>query len=315
MECTSGSKGKHIMKLSMSNERLGGIGMMCFRRISLLFMSFVLSLSLCREGNKGTFFAYAENSTAPNRIVVFPVWAEEILLELVDTDCIVWVGHPYLKEAETYWPTMKETKEICGSIWQETDDSEILKRSPDLIICSDELSCDYDAIFPNLSKAEIPVVFMKQPETISEIIEAILTLGNITGQEQKATELCNWFQLEVEKLAALRSKIPENKRLTAVLNNEFQEEFQLLADMTGMINLLQDCGNYIEVSDALIAELNPDIVVELNVCFDANGIYLPEQGNAESPYSVISINLHPSQYIIQDCYSMMKAVYPFLFQE
>ena len=26
--------------------------------------------------------AYAENSKTPNRIVVFPVWAEEILLEL-----------------------------------------------------------------------------------------------------------------------------------------------------------------------------------------------------------------------------------------
>lgn len=137
--------------------------------------------------------AYAENSKTPNHIVVFPVWAEEILLELVDTDCIVWVGHPYLEEAETYWPTMKDTKEICGSIWQETDDSEILKLSPDLIICPDELSGDYDAIFPNLSKAEIPVVFMKQPETVSEIIESIFTLGNVTHQEQKATELCNQF--------------------------------------------------------------------------------------------------------------------------
>ena len=41
--------------------------------------------------------AYAENSKTPNHIVVFPVWAEEILLELVDTDCIVRVGHPYLE--------------------------------------------------------------------------------------------------------------------------------------------------------------------------------------------------------------------------
>ena len=259
--------------------------------------------------------AYAENSKTPNRIVVFPVWAEEILLELVDTDCIVWVGHPYLEEAETYWPTMKDTKEICGSIWQETDDSEIMKLSPDLIICPDELSGDYDAIFPNLSKAEIPVVFMKQPETVSEIIESIFTLGNVTHQEQKATELCNQFQLEVEKLAALRRKIPENKRLTAVLNYEFQEDFQLVADMTGIINLLQEYDSYMEVSDDLIDELTPDIVVELNVCLDSNGIYLPEQGNAESPYPVISINLHPSQYIIQDCYSIMQKVYPFLFQE
>ena len=193
--------------------------------------------------------------------------------------------------------------------------SEILKLSPDLIICPDELSGDYDAIFPNLSKAEIPVVFMKQPETVSEIIESIFTLGNVTHQEQKATELCNQFQLEVEKLAALRRKIPENKRLTAVLNYEFQEDFQLVADMTGIINLLQEYDSYMEVSDDLIDELTPDIVVELNVCLDSNGIYLPEQGNAESPYPVISINLHPSQYIIQDCYSIMQKVYPFLFQE
>lgn len=39
---------------------------------------------------------------------------------------------------------------------------------------------------------------MKQPETVSEIIESIFTLGNVTHQEQKATELCNQFQLEVE---------------------------------------------------------------------------------------------------------------------
>lgn len=184
-----------------------------------------------------------------------------------------------------------------------------------MIICPDELSGDYDAIFPNLSKAEIPVVFMKQPETVLEIIESIFTLGNVTHQEQKATELCNQFQLEVEKLAALRRKIPENKRLTAVLNYEFQEDFQLVADMTGIINLLQEYDSYMEVSDDLIDELTPDIVVELNVCLDSDGIYLPEQGNAESPYPVISINLHPSQYIIQDCYSIMQKVYPFLFQE
>ena len=137
-------------------------------------------------------------------------------------------------------------------------------------------------------KAEIPVVFMKQPETVLEIIESIFTLGNVTHQEQKATELCNQFQLEVEKLAALRRKIPENKRLTAVLNYEFQEDFQLVADMTGIINLLQEYDSYMEVSDDLIDELTPDIVVELNVCLDSDGIYLPEQGNAESPYPVIS---------------------------
>lgn len=97
------------------------------------------------------------NSKTPNHIVVFPVWAEEILLELVDTDCIVWVGHPYLEEAETYWPTMKDTKEICGSIWQETDDSEILKLSPDLIICPDELSGDYDAIFRTCLRPKYPL--------------------------------------------------------------------------------------------------------------------------------------------------------------
>lgn len=257
--------------------------------------------------------AYAENITFPNRIVVFPIWAEEILIELVDTDRIVRVGHPYLEDAEAYWPTMKDTKEICGSMWQETDDLEIVKLSPDLVIWSYELSCDYDAIFPNLAKAQIPVVFMKNPETISDIIDSILALGSITGESQKAIDLCNRFQLDVEKLAALRSKIPENKRLTAILDHEWQKDFQLVADMTGMINLLQGCENYFEVSDDLIAELNPDLVVELNVDFDSNGLYLPAQTNEESHYPVAAINLHPSQYIIRDCYTIMQKAYPFLF--
>lgn len=258
---------------------------------------------------------YAEDIVSPNRIVVFPIWAEEILLELVDIDRLVWVGHPYLEEAEMYWPTMKETKNICGTIWQECDDAEILSLSPDLIVWPYELANDYSAILPNLYEAQIPVAFLKKPDSASEIANTIITLGNITGERQKAAALYNRFQSEVEELAALRSMIPENKRLAAILDDEWQEDFQLVADITGIVNLLQGCENYFEMSDDRIAELNPDIVVKLNVYLDSNGLYLPVQTTEENHYPVAAINLHPSQYIIQDCYTIMQKAYPFLFAQ
>lgn len=64
--------------------------------------------------------AHAEAETsavtlAPSRIIVFPLYAAEILLDLVEPDRIVYVGHQNIEDGNAYSPTMYLTQGIPGS--------------------------------------------------------------------------------------------------------------------------------------------------------------------------------------------------------
>lgn len=65
--------GRYLTLIGIINQRLGGMSTMYSRKIVLLFMSFVLALSLCSAGDKGAFFAYAENENSMSQNSAVPM--------------------------------------------------------------------------------------------------------------------------------------------------------------------------------------------------------------------------------------------------
>lgn len=51
-------------------------------------------------------------ASVPQRIIVLPFFAEEILLSMIGPDRIIGIGHEYLDNGEAISPTMPLTRQI-----------------------------------------------------------------------------------------------------------------------------------------------------------------------------------------------------------
>ena len=71
----------------------------CLRKtIRTLLLCFLVIISLL-----GLFLRFNMRSLGkPQRIIVFPVYAEEILLELINKDRIIYVGHEYFENGSFF---------------------------------------------------------------------------------------------------------------------------------------------------------------------------------------------------------------------
>lgn len=135
--------------------------------------------------------------------MVFPVFAEEILLELAGADKLVYVGHAYMENSKAYTPTMELVKTKPGSNWQNCSEEELLALKPDLVILDEEMVNCYADIFPKMTQANIPFGFLSSPQSVEEIGAAILQLGQLVGEEQKANQMIEALALELDAIHAL----------------------------------------------------------------------------------------------------------------
>lgn len=151
----------------------------------LLIGSSIVYLLLCILPGYGV--AFSDEQASPKRIIVFPLYAEEILVDLVGTDRIVYVGHQQIED-ESYSPIIKYVSHIPGANWQNSDECELLQLDPDLIVLDKDLMSDYVEIFPALSqRAEF--LFVDEPESIDEIKSLIMQIGDAVGERERAHEI------------------------------------------------------------------------------------------------------------------------------
>ena len=149
----------------------------------------------------------------PQRIVVFPLFAEEMLLEMVGPDRIVYVGHEYFENGEACSPTMGLTKNIEGRYWNMSIDERIFAHNPDLIVLEEVFSSDYAEIWPELYQASIPFLFLDKPKTIEDIRDVLITLGAAVGEPEKAARMVEDMEAGLAQIAAIVSAVPEEKRV------------------------------------------------------------------------------------------------------
>ena len=109
---------------------------------------------------------------SPQRIVVLPLFAEEMLLEMIGPERIVGVGHEYFENGEAISPTMALTEYIQVLTIDDTEG--VLAVKPDLVVLwemvSNENNYYREALLPELEHAGVPVLFVETPTDFDEVM-------------------------------------------------------------------------------------------------------------------------------------------------
>lgn len=315
--------------------------------LSLLLLSFcIVPLGTEITHANGEAKALAQFSEAPQRIVVFPLFAEEMLLEMIGPDRIVYVGHEYWENGEVHSPTMALTKHIPGRYWNMCDVEEILELKPDLVILDKSFLCDYDMIFPELVQANIAFFFLDTPETIEDIMNALIVLGEAVGAPEKAAQMVRDMDAALVEIAETVAGIPEEQRVRAAYWGredgssdggvccELPNNFSLIAHAAGVINASGSDADYEAISIKRLVEWNPDLLAIVPVSYNSDGsiweisgdfvewftnsfLDNPELSNVTA---IKNRNVHPlrlseSQFIVQSVKDLAQLAYPDLFPE
>ena len=257
---------------------------------------FSLVFSLC-VGYSGNIMTYANGEAqspqsipdSPQRIVVFPLFSEEMLLEMVGPERIVYVGHEYFDNGEGYSPTMDLTKNIDGRYWDMSVDERIIAHNPDLIVLEEGFFCDYMEIWPQLYRARIPFLFLDTPETIEDIRDVLLALGAEVGESEKATQMVEDMDAGLAQITEIVSSIPEEERARvfhyvyytddyrgkdedAYATWHRQNSFAMTARASGVIAEGPDTEAWIIGGpEERLLEANPNIITFEYVHYDTNG--------------------------------------------
>lgn len=181
------------------------------------------------------------SNSLPQRIVVFPRFAEEILFELVKPEQIIYVGHEYFKEGESYWPTMSVSRFCSGNIWQNSDEEEILSMNPDLIIFSSELQIDFSEIFPEIANSDVSLLFVDTPQNVDDIIELILLLGDTVKENERAISMVDKMTSSIDLINRIVDTAPEAEHINVALYGEPNPFYVINVGWVAARNLVVGC--------------------------------------------------------------------------
>jgi ABC-type Fe3+-hydroxamate transport system substrate-binding protein len=279
-------------------------------------------------------------SDAPQRIVVFPLFAEEMLLEMIGPKRIVYVGHEYFENGEAYSPTMALTEHNYGKYWNICDEEEILDLKPDLVVLSGGFSRDYEIIFPELVQANIAFFFLDTPETIEDIMNTLVILGEAVGAPEKAAQMMRNMEATLAQITEIVASVPEGKRVRVTHFDYSDPEcfrpnnFYIIARAAGVINASGSDTDYMEMNDDLLVKWNPDLITVNPFYLDTDGslyeigddyvedsiAYLqnnPSLSNvtAIKNHNVHPLSLHESQFVVQSVMELARLAYPDLFSD
>ena len=295
-------------------------------RLFLLFI--VLSICICP-----TTVSYANGETDnenknPKRIIVFPLFAEEELLSIVNPERIVYVGHQYFENGTDYSPTMELTRDIPGREWQMTDSEDLLDFRPDLLITTEEFKEYYgeDGDFcPELFEENVPAVFCRYPENIEDIYWNLTLLGEATGEQGLAYEIVCQTKEDLEKLINNAHTARKDQPIKVLYYNSWQYPFPCIAELLGMESLYTD--DYVQLDMAQIAEWNPDFIFFNPILLESDGSILSMDDDYSQIISdfllnepslseitavkngnIFSLHLHSSHFIVKTIEEILNYV-------
>lgn len=297
----------------------------------------VLLAMMVFMGGIGGIMPFAEagaQAQGPQRIIVLPVFAEEILFEMIGPDRIIGLWHDYMKGGEAYTPTMELTK--GKESWLELEDTErIIALDADLVIAWNA-NYDLSGAIATLAQAGIDVLLVDTPVTFDDVREAIRLLGGAVAAQEAAAAMLRDFDAQCEQLARAIASIPEAERIR-VSDYRFYMPLRVynetLANAAGVIS---DGGAIFvpnvfsqEIDMHRLAQWNPDLITFRPYMTDSDGSLYEihdeiadgrRAGLLEDPAlagtsAVKSKNIHPlciheSQYMIQSAIDLAMLAYP-----
>src|SRR4029450_2491558 len=141
--------------------------------------------------------------TYPRRIICLTEETTETIYLLGEQDRIVGISGYTVRPPEA----RRDKPKVSAFINAKFD--KILELQPDLVFAFSDLQADIAA---ELIRRGVTVFTFNQ-RSIVEIMEMILTIGRIVGSAEKAEQLTNSLQSEMDAIAASASRFPYRPRV------------------------------------------------------------------------------------------------------
>ncbi len=236
-------------------------------------------------GNDVTF------TKAPEAIVVLPVWACEMVLDLVPVQRVVgvsqWALDPVLSA------TGDKAAQVAGRVESKNLEG-IIALSPDLVIL--DTFNDFDgSIGKSLLSAGIPVLTLSSPTDFDAIRANLLTLADALGARENGAIIVEDMDQRLEAVRKVVDGIPEADRIKVLYYEDFYDPsgqsvgmlcaygegstFDSLARAAGVVNVC-DAPNYSPISkEKVVGEWMPDLLVVPGIVFNPD-FTVSEDGGA-----------------------------------
>lgn len=264
----------------------------------------------------------------PQRIVSLPVWATEMLLDMVDNDRIVGVSAWSTQEAISATAQKAAAIEGRASVG---DVEGLLALMPDLVVL--DTFSDYDgALTKTLQDAGIPVLCLASPTDFASITTALQTLGMITDASDEAAALITAMEATLTLLADTTGGLSEAQRVRVLYYEDYYDasgasagmlcaygrdsSFQALCDAAGVINVC-DAPLYSAVSkEKVVAQWQPELLIVPGIAYDAAFNPVSDEGEtlkrgilADSTLSTLPAVQGGNIVALKECYRSSTSHY------
>ena len=220
--------------------------------------------------------------SAPQRIVALPVWAGEMLLDMVETERIVglsaWGDDPLISA------TADKAAQVKARV-ASSDLESLIALSPDLVVL--DTFSDYDgSMTKTLKDAGVSVLTLSSPTTFEAVAECLLTLGEATGEPENARRLADGMNAELLSVSQAVAAVPEGERVRTMYYEDYYDAtgasagmlcaygegstFQALCEAAGVVNVC-DAPLYSAVSkEKIVGEWKPELLIVPGLAYGAD---------------------------------------------
>lgn len=201
---------------------------------------------------------HAQSSWPPQQIVSVNLGADEILLSLVP-ERVVAVS--YLAVDPGISNVVEAARLVPHKL--KADAERILALKPDLVVLGGHTSAD---VVEQLEKAGLRVIRLRRYNSIQQIEETILGLGEVVGEKERGKKLVAYMQARLQAIAKMTSKL-QRPRLISYNPSGFtagrETIFDDLVRYAGGQNLSADMGikGFKKLSLERLLMMDPEAII------------------------------------------------------
>ena len=202
----------------------------------------------------------------PTRIVSTTLAVDEYLLDLADIENII---------AVTQISTDAGISNVAGltdsieTKFESVTSEQVIVLNPDLVIVPSYVNPE---VLDQLDDAGLTTYQVKDDTSFEGVLETVKTLGEMIGEEEKATAIIEEFNKRVAAIEEKAAAVSDKKRVlyytqydSTVTGNTTIGEMITLAGGTNIITEAGIVGDaypdYPSISKEKIVELNPDVII------------------------------------------------------
>lgn len=227
-----------------------------------------------------------EIANKPEKIVSLPLWASEILLDVVDVSRIAGISS--WGDSTATSATAVKAKGVKNRVESKNAEG-IIALSPDLIIL-DTFNDSDGALSKTLEDAGITVLLMASPTNFEQIRNSILTITLATGALDKGTLILDDLDSTLAGIKAKTDSLAASEKLTAMYYEDSygnagmlaaygaNSPFNAIAVAAGLSNVC-DLADYTPVNkEKVVGEWKPQVLVVPSLIYDNNNQAIDDKG-------------------------------------